>query len=92
MNTKIKKFVNEVRNMPGFVAASASDPAWFEHLEAMERTFAFVDRQADDDPRMVDLLDKIESIVGRTDLQIKRRLLEVGELLRNWRDTLKIVN
>jgi hypothetical protein len=45
-----------------------------------------LDRQADDDPRMIEAIDKIQGVVGRRDLSIKQRLLEVGKLLVQVRD------
>jgi hypothetical protein len=92
MTDKIEAFITEVRNMPGFVAASATDPKWIAELEALERLLNALDRQADDDPGMIEIFDKIQSVVGRADLPIKQRLLEVGKLLAQVRDAIKIVH
>jgi len=37
MSERIDTFLAEVRNMPGFVTASATDPKWFDMLESIER-------------------------------------------------------
>jgi hypothetical protein len=37
MSDKIDAFLTEVRNMPGFVTASATDPKWIEQLAGVER-------------------------------------------------------
>jgi hypothetical protein len=85
MSAKIDALISEVRNMPGFVKASATDPERLEQFEAMGRALHAVDRKADDDPRMIEIVDKIQSVVGRTDLPIKQRLLEVETRLQSCR-------
>jgi hypothetical protein len=92
MSDKIDAFLTEVRNMPKFVAASATNPKWLEHFEAMKNTLAIIDRQADYDPRTVDALDEIESAVGRTGLPVKQRLLEVSKIVTRWRNVKWPVN
>jgi hypothetical protein len=92
MTAKIDAFLIEVRNMPGFVAASATDPKWIEQLAGIDRGLNAVDRQADNDPAMLDVLDKIQDAIGRAGLSLKERLLEVGKLLNEARDTIKIVH
>jgi len=59
MSDKIDAFLTEVRNMPGFVTASAADPKWIEQLAGVERGLNAVDRAADNNPAMLDALDKI---------------------------------
>jgi hypothetical protein len=92
MSTKIDSFITEVRNMPGFVAASAIDPTWLETLEGMERCLDAIDRNADTNPVMLDTLDDIQAVIDRSDLTLKQRLLKIVELLVRVRDTIKIVN
>jgi hypothetical protein len=92
MNTKIDAFLAEVRNMPHFVAASASDPKWIEQLDAIERGLNAVERQADNDPAMRDALDNIRDVIGRSDLSLKERLLEVGKIFVQVRDSIKITH
>jgi hypothetical protein len=92
MNAKIDAFITEVRNMPGFVKASATDPKWIAGLEAIERGLNAIDRKADDDPGMIEIFDRIQSVVDRVDLPIKQRLLEVGKLSAQARDAIKIVH
>jgi hypothetical protein len=92
MTAKIDAFLTEVRTMPGFVAASATDPKWIEHLAGIERGLNAVDRAADNNPAMLDALDKIRDVIGRADLSTKAKLLEVGKLLTQVRDTIKITH
>jgi hypothetical protein len=91
-NAKIDAFLTEVQKLPGFVKASASDPKWLERFDAMARGLATVDREADNNPAMLDTLDKIQDVIGRADLSLKERLLEVAKLLTEVRDTLKITH
>lgn len=92
MNAGIDKFLNEVRNAPSFVKASAADPKWIGELEAIERVLNNLDRKADDDPQLMETMDNIQSVVGHRDLSIKQRLLGVGKLLTQARDAIKIVH
>jgi hypothetical protein len=92
MSTKIDSFITEARNMPGFVAASATDPNWIEQLAGIERGLNAIDRAADNNPAMLDALDKIHAVISRSDLSIKQRLLAIGELLVSARDSIKIVH
>ena len=92
MNAKIDAFVEQIRKRPKFVAASATDPKWIAELDAIERGLNAIARKADDDSGMIDIFDKIQSFIGRVDLPIKQRLLEVGKLSAQARDAIKIVH
>jgi hypothetical protein len=92
MSTKIDAFLTEVRNMPGMITASASDPKRLAELEGIERALAAVDRLADEDPAILDFFDKIQTVAGRADLSTKAKLIEVGKLLMQVRDAIKIVH
>jgi hypothetical protein len=92
MTDKIDAFLNEVRTMPGFVAASASDPGWLTKLDVFERSLLAVDRLADDDPAILDIFDEIQTAAGRSDLFLKQRLLEVSRLLAKVRDAMKFTH
>jgi hypothetical protein len=89
---KIEAFLTEVRNAPGFVEASIADPKWLDQLAGIERGLKTVDREADNDPAMLDALDEIQAVIDRADLTLKQRLLKVGRILGELRDTLKIVH
>ena len=86
MSAKIDAFLEEVRNMPGFVAASATDPKWIAELDAIKRVLNAIDRKADDDPQTIEIFDKLLIVVERSDLSLKQRLLEVGKLFVQFRD------
>jgi hypothetical protein len=86
MNAKIDAFVEQIRKRPKFVAASATDPKWIEQLTAIERLFNAIDRKADDDPKTIEIFDNILAVIGRSDLSLKERLLEVGKLFVQFRD------
>jgi hypothetical protein len=86
MNTKIDAFITEVRNMPVFIKAAATDEKWFAELAAIERVLNTIDRKADDDPATIEVFDKIQDVIGRKDFSLKQRLLEVGKLLLEFRD------
>ena len=86
MNAKIKTFVEQIRKRPKFVAASAIDPKWTEQLAAVERLLNAIDRKADDDPATLKILDKVLAVIARSDLSLKERLLQVGELFVQFRD------
>ena len=88
MSARLDTFLIEVRTAPGFVDAAASDSKWFAELEKIERALKAVDRLADNDPTVIDILDSIQDVVGRTDLSVKARLIEVGKLLVLARATL----
>jgi hypothetical protein len=92
MTAKIDAFLAEVRNMPGFVAAVAKDPERIQEIEGIECALLAVDRLANDDPAIIDIFDKIQDVIGRADLSLKQRLLEVGRLLTLVRDTIKFVH
>jgi hypothetical protein len=92
VSTQIDAFLIEVRNMPGFMKASASDPMWLEKLDGMERTFNGVERLADEDIRFLEIADKMQAVISHADLSTKAKLLEVGRLLAQARDTIKIVH
>src|SRR6266705_2649360 len=86
MSTKIDAFISEIRARPEFVAAAALDPKKSDDLDTIEYGLNVIDRWADDDPATVDIFDKIQNVIGRGDLSIKQRLLEMGELLTQFRD------
>jgi hypothetical protein len=89
---KIEIFISEIRNWPEFVAAAASDSRLPEHVDAIERGLNFIDRKADDDPATIEIFDKIVAVIGRSDLSLKERLLEVGKLLVQFRDAGRITH
>jgi hypothetical protein len=90
MSTKIDAFISEVRNAPRFVEASASNPSAVAGLASLELGLLALDRRADDSPQMIEILDKVESVISRRHSTIKRRLLEVGRLLTEARDSLNL--
>jgi hypothetical protein len=92
MITKLDAFLSEVLNMPGFVAASAANPKWIGELEGIERALLAVDRLANDDPAMIDLFDKIQDVIGRSDISTKAKLLEVAKILVQVRDAMKMIH
>jgi hypothetical protein len=86
MSAKIAEFIAEIRAQSAFVAAAASDSKFSDHLDNIERGLNFVDRQADNDPATIEIFDKIHDVIGRNDLSLKQRLLELGKLLVQARD------
>jgi len=92
MPAKIDAFLAKIRARPAFVAAANSDGSWYKHLDAIERGLSFLDRKADDDPQIIEILDKIQSVVARDDLSLKERLLEVGKFFVQIRDAGRSVN
>ena len=82
----VDDFLAEVRSSPQFTAALAADPKWEQELLAIENGLIAVDKQADDDALMLEALDKIQVVVGQSDLPIKHRLTEVVRLLYRLRD------
>ena len=86
MSAKIDAFIAEIRTRSTFADAAASDPKWFEHLDNIERGLNAVDRKADGDPATIEVFDRIVIVIGRNDLSLKQRLLEVGKLLTQVRD------
>jgi hypothetical protein len=92
MSTKIDSFITEVRSWPPLVAAAATDPKWLSEFEAMERGLNAIDRLADSSPAVIDIWDEIQEVIGRNDLSMKKRLLEVVRLATQARDTIKIVH
>jgi hypothetical protein len=90
--TAINAFITEIQNVPTFAAAAASDPKWLAELERIERGLNAVDRQADDDPAIIEIFDKIQATICRADLSLVDRLLEVGRLLTQVRDGERTVN
>jgi hypothetical protein len=92
MSARIDAFLTEVRNQPAIIAAVAKDHERIREIDAIGRALFAVDRLANEDPAILDILDKIQAVVGRDDLSIKERLLEVGKLLVQVRDTMKRVH
>ena len=92
MGTKIEKFISQIRSRPAFVAAAASDAKWSNDLDNFERGLKFADRLADSDPAMLEIVDKIQNVIGRNDLSLKQQLLEVVKLLTQARDAGRIVH
>jgi hypothetical protein len=92
MTAKIDAFLTEVRNMPGFVTASAVDPKWNRELEGIERALSAVDLRADEDPAFLDILDNIQAVIGRAGLSTKEKLLEIGKLLVQARDAVTSIH
>jgi hypothetical protein len=45
---------------------------------------------ANNDPAIIDIFDKIQDVIGRIDLSMKAKLLEVGRLLTQVRDHMKL--
>jgi hypothetical protein len=88
MNAKIDAFVEQIRKRPKFVAAAASDPKWIGQLEAIRQFLHAVHRN----PEMIGASDKILAVIDRSDLSLKQRVLAVGKLLTQIRDTIKIVH
>jgi hypothetical protein len=58
----------------------------------MERAPAAVDRLANEDPVILEIFDKVQAVIGRADLKLKHRLLEVARLLTQVRDGKRTVN
>ena len=92
MSDKIDSFISEIRNRPKFIAAAASDSNLSDHLNNIERGLFFLDRQADNDPATIEIFDKILIVIGRNDLTLKQRLLELGKLLVQFRDAGRSMN
>jgi hypothetical protein len=92
MSSKIDTLLEEVRNMPGFVAAAATDAKWLEELEAVERALNTIERLADEDPNVLEIFDKVQTAIDRRDLSLKKRLFEVGRLLTELRVNGRTVN
>jgi hypothetical protein len=86
MTAKIDGFIAEIRSRPEFVTAAASDTRWSDHLDDIERGLNFLDRKADSDPAVIEVFDEILIVIGRGDLSLKQRLLEMGKLLTKVRD------
>jgi hypothetical protein len=86
MSAKIDAFIAEVRTSPEFVAASAADSQYPDHLDNIACGLSEVDRQADSDPKMIAIFDNIQDVIVRNDLSLKQRLLELGKLLTQVRD------
>lgn len=92
MNGKIDAFLTDVRNMLGFVAAVTKDPERIQEIEAIERALIAVDQLADENPIVLDIFDKIQATIGRADLSMKAKLLEVGRLLTQARAVGKVIH
>jgi hypothetical protein len=86
VNAKTDAFLAEIRAMPKFVTAAATDSKWGKHLDDIERGINTIDRRADDDPATIEILDRIHAILGRNDLSMKERLLGLYKLLMEFRD------
>jgi hypothetical protein len=86
VNDHIDRFISSIRIWPAFVAAAASDPQWSNHLDNIERGLNGIDQKADDDPRLIEILDEMLAVVARDDLSLKERLLMVGKLFVQVRD------
>jgi hypothetical protein len=92
MTARIDAFISEIRASPAFITAAASDSRWPDHVDNIERGVNFIDRKADSDPEMIEIFDKIQDVIGRGDLSLKQRLLEVGKLLTRARDAGRIIH
>jgi hypothetical protein len=92
MNDRIDGFVSQIRKRPKFVAASATDPKWIKELDQLEHLLHAVDQKAGHDPKTIEIYDKIVAVIGRSDLSLKERLLEVGKLLVQFRDAGRITH
>ena len=93
MTARIDAFLTEIRTAPEFVAEVAIDPKRLpEMMEGLERALVAVGRLADEDPAMVDSLDKIQTAISRRDLSTKAKLLELGKLLVEVRDKMKRIH
>jgi hypothetical protein len=86
MNARTDAFLAEIRAMPNFATAAATDSKWGDHLDNIERGINAIDRRADDDPATIEILDRIHAILGRNDLSMKERLLGLCKLLMEFRD------
>jgi hypothetical protein len=86
MSARTDAFLAEIRAMPNFVAAAATDSKWGKHLDNIERGINAIDRRADDDPATIDILDRIHALLDRGDLSMKKRLLGLYKLLVEFRD------
>jgi hypothetical protein len=92
MIANLETFLTEIRTMPGFVAAVAKDPGRIREIDGIERALLAVDRLANDEPAVIDISDEIQATIGRADLSMKAKLLEVGRLLGQARDHIKFVH
>jgi hypothetical protein len=90
MTNKIDCFIDEIRARPEFVAAAASDPKWDDELDELESTHGRLYHKPD--PELIEAFDKIHAVVGRGDLYIKYRLLELNKFLAQARDAIIIVH
>jgi hypothetical protein len=92
MSAKTDAFFAEIRARPDFIAAAAADPKWNEDLENMERALDAVDGIVDAKPEILDVLDQIDLVVGRTGISLKQRLLDFLDLMTRLRDLIIIIH
>jgi hypothetical protein len=92
MNVKLEAFIAEVTSAPPFVAALETHPELKGQMDALERALRHVDQKADEDPCMIESFDQILAIIERSDLSIKTRLIQIGNVLRALRDAGRTVN
>jgi hypothetical protein len=92
VNAKTDAFLAEIRAMPNFATAAATDSKWGDHLDNIERGINAIDRRADDDPATIEILDRIHALLGRNDLSMKERLLGLYKLLMQFRDAGRITH
>ena len=82
----IDAFLAKIRNAPEFVSACAADPNFSNHLEAIESALNLIDRKANDDPHMIEMFDRVQTVISRDDLSIKQRLVAVMKVFAELRD------
>jgi len=87
MTDKTAAFIAEIRGTPEFIAKSAADPKWQREIDNIERGLDALYR----DSEMIEILDRIQSVVARKSFSIKKRLLELRKLLVQARDLGKSV-
>lgn len=81
---QMRQFFETVRRQPKVTEAIVSDPAMRAHFDAIEYGMQRTYELGGESPLWQARFDDLVHIVGRTDLSIKERLLEIGEAFKSW--------
>jgi hypothetical protein len=83
MNERLGAFIEEIRASPKFVEAASKDMKWIAHVNAIEIGLDHYSRA--EDPREIELFDKLCAIISDESRTTKQRLLAIVDITSEFK-------
>jgi hypothetical protein len=83
MNDRAQAFIEEVRVSPKFAEAARKSAVWVAHLNAIEIALDHYSRA--DDPKEIELFDKLSTVINDENSSHKQRLLAIVDIMSEFK-------